>query len=276
MTRFAEYAPLIYGETVGWVNGRPVTRDLTPREYETLLSLVSHRKARVRWLTADRLGKIGNPQAVEPLIVALSDSYWLVRLHAAKALGRIGDPRAVAPLLEALADQCPYVRRRVVTALGLFGDRRIVRALVSALEDPDRSVRIRAVEGLGNIDSPETIPAIVEIARDGDAIVSWVAMSAFRGIGAGSTEALVALANDAEDEVRFRAIKTLGAVGDRRAIPTLTRVMNDPKESAKLRNRARLSLGGVKYRYKLERSATRRKGLAHWIRQWWPPRVRGK
>jgi HEAT repeat protein len=121
MERFREYNKLIYGETLGWRNGKRLVKDLTPAEYDMLLSLLTHWKTRLRWSTADRLGKITDHQAVEPLISALRDSHWLVRLHAAKALGRIGNATAVRPLIDAIADECPYVRRRIVTALGTLG-----------------------------------------------------------------------------------------------------------------------------------------------------------
>lgn len=270
MSCFKEYNSLLYGETLGWLNGRRVIKELTQKEYRTLLSLVNHRKTRLRWSAADRLGKIRDPQAIEPLIVTLNEPHWLVRLHAAKALGRIGEPQVVEPLLEALSDQCPYVRRRVVTALGQFSSRKAIQALISALKDEDKDVCIRAITSLGNRGSLEAISAISKVARNEDSSISWTAMYTFQRIGPASTEALVGLANDANDEVRYRAIKTLGIVGDSRVVPTLTKVMNDPKESARLRSRAKMSLARVEYWYNRKHSLIYRESISQWIRQWWP------
>jgi HEAT repeat protein len=143
-----QYNRLLYGETIGWVNGVRRVKTLTPLEYETLLSLLGHRRTRSRWSAADRLGKIGKARAVGPLIASLQDPSWLVRLHAAKALGYLGAICAVKPLICTLVDECGYVRRRSATALGGFENEHAIQALVFALSDPDTRVRRRAQAGL--------------------------------------------------------------------------------------------------------------------------------
>ena len=98
MSHIEEYNRLIYGETIGWLDRKRFVKELTHKEYQVLLSLLTHRKSRLRWSAADRLGKLGDSRAVEPLIKTLQDTHWLVRLHAAKALGRIGEPIAIEKL----------------------------------------------------------------------------------------------------------------------------------------------------------------------------------
>ena len=80
--------------------------------------------------------------------------------------------------------------------------------------------------------------------RDQDTNVSWRAADALEKMGGVAVDPLVALLMDGDDKVRYRAIKTLGSIGDPRAIGPLTEILNnDPYEM--LRWRARLALGQI-------------------------------
>jgi hypothetical protein len=70
MKRFEEYNHLLYGRPIGWRNGEQVIdRSLSPQEYDLLLSLLNHRKVRLRWSAANRLGQLRDRRAVQPLII---------------------------------------------------------------------------------------------------------------------------------------------------------------------------------------------------------------
>ena len=236
---------MIYKQ-IGWINGQAVFQaDYGDTEYNGVVADLTHRKARIRWTAADQLGKAGDCRAVESLIIALKDPHWLVRLHAAKALGRIRDSRAVVPLVNAAADKCPFVRRRVLVALGRF-DEAVIPVLAFALSDPDKGVRVCAVEGLSQFNTPRVAVLVASAMRDRDTNVSWRAAEALEKMGGVVVDALVALLVDADDKVRYRAIKTLGSMGDPRAIGPLTEILNnDPDEM--LRRRAKLALRQIDY-----------------------------
>lgn len=266
MSRFDEYNRLFYGETIGWLNGERVVKDLTPAEYDVLLSLLAHWKARLRWSAADRLGKMGRRCAAEPLIGALQDTHWLVRLHAAKALGRIGEPMGIEPLIAVMNDECAYVRRRAVTALGQLNSgksERVTEVLVSALSDPDKGVRARAARSLGDEVYPSAVAAIAAAVRDHDTNVSWRAVGALQRIGTPAVAALVGLLDCQDSQVRYRAVKTLGHIGDPRSARSLERMLDDPSEKVRWRAGFALrQLGCQAAREKLPPRAGR-------LRQWW-------
>jgi HEAT repeat protein len=229
---------------------------LTQEEYANLIPLLNHRKARVRWYVADQLGKIGDPRAVDALIVALKDSHWLVRLHAAKALGRIGNLRAIESLVNAISDESPFVRRRVAVALGKFDNDNVISSLATALSDLDKSVRVGAIQGLSGVRSSYAISLIASVVRDPNANVSWRAVEALEKIGAEATNSLIVLLMDSDYKVRYRVIKTLGRMGDERAIGPLKEVLN--READKMLHwRAELALGQIRHWQAFSRESTR-------------------
>ena len=186
MKRIKKYRHLFYGETIGWRDGRRISRELTAQEYDELVSLLEHCKTRIRWSAADRLGKIENVLAIYPLVARLKDPHWLVRLHAAKALTRIGDRAAVKSFIDSTGDDCPFVRRRVLEGLlKLDGDVNTAPVFMAALSDPDAFVRRRALEALLRFSRDVDIaPVLVSALADPDAQVYWCARTALTCITA--------------------------------------------------------------------------------------------
>ena len=90
--------------------------------------------------------------ALNPLLKKLKDDKWQIRAISAETLGKIGNPLA-EPYLRALlvkptADKNPYVRGKVAEALGELGEETSIPALHEALEDKYFIVRNRALEAL--------------------------------------------------------------------------------------------------------------------------------
>jgi HEAT repeat protein len=226
---------LIYGEIVGSVSGIPVYTEMSSQDYIKLLSLLDHKRSRIRGLAADRLGKIGDRKATPALRNALTDEHWFVRLHSAKALGRIGDDSAIEDLLIAFGDSHASVRRRVATALCRFNTEIVTQALVSALNDSDEYVRERTVESLGIIKSPDTISAISEKVRDPSSNVSWTAAYVLKDIGLPTVDALTKLLSDPSEDVRYRAVKILGYIPDNQAVEAVRSMVSDPAEKVRFR-----------------------------------------
>ncbi len=74
------------------------------RAVPTLVQLLSHRKAHVRWEAAKALGTIADPIAASALVKALKDRDGDVRWLAAEGLAALGED-ALQPLLAALIEQ---------------------------------------------------------------------------------------------------------------------------------------------------------------------------
>ncbi|MBS1867245.1 MAG: HEAT repeat domain-containing protein, partial [Acidobacteria bacterium] len=146
----------------------------------------------------DALGKLkDDTDAVASLGDALkSDKAWGVRATAADGLGAAKSPAAAKLLLQALdTANAPWVRSRIVAALGNFKDNKDVLARVSAVAHEDKSFRARAsaLQALGKLKAP------------------------------GALEELnAAVAADSPDAfLRNAALRSMGELGDDKAVPTL-------------------------------------------------------
>ena len=152
---------------------------------------------------------------VQGLIKALLYKDTSVRMAAAEALTPLKHPSAVDPLAAALKDDNPGVRKACVAALAARGGLRVVNPLVGALQDSNPDVRSAAAAAVYRrlMTDPdqdarrETITALGKV-RPADAL-----------------EPLVKAIMDADEGVRVAAIKSLQAVGDVRAIPSLVVVL---------------------------------------------------
>jgi len=152
---------------------------------------------------------------VQGLIKALLYKDAAVRIAAAEALTPLKHPTAVDPLAAALKDDNPGVRKACVGALAARGGLRVVNPLVGALQDSDPGVRSAAAAAVYRrlMTDPdqdarrETITALGKV-RPADAV-----------------DPLIKAIMDSDEGVRVAAIKSLQAVGDVRAIPSLVVVL---------------------------------------------------
>jgi HEAT repeat protein len=112
-------------------------------------------------------------------------------------LGKIGDKRAATPFLELLQrDEYEKVRVCAATFLRQFKEPEVAKALIDALRhDKEEAVRHSAANALGGFkNNSDVVTALLE-----------------------------ALSQEAVD-VRWYAVKSLGEIGDERAIPELERL----------------------------------------------------
>ena len=127
---------------------------------------------------------------------ATNDKAWGVRATAADTLGQIGGAAAAKKLLEALnSAKEPWLRTRMVTALGSFKDNADVATRLRAIADQDTSYRARAaaLQALGKLKAPNSF-AILESAINADS---------------------------PDDILRKAALRSLGTLGDDKAVPLL-------------------------------------------------------
>ncbi len=141
------------------------------------------------------LARIGDARVSDRLMIALGSADWIVRMHAAQALGRIGEPRAVPRLLPLLNDKVKAVRVDAAQALVRIGQP-AVAPLLEALTHGEWLVRLHAVEALGKLKSPEAVEPLLRT-----------------------------LFNDRDPAVREDSVRSLGEIGDARAVPALRAVV---------------------------------------------------
>lgn len=193
----------------------------------------------------------------EILIDQLHSEDWMARCDAARLLGQSGDPRAVDALLPDLHDKDWRVRRNAAQALGALRDERAVEPLLLALNDRTMTVRQRAIVALGRIKDPQALPALLDIAV-ANKHESYDAAKAVRKFGKkalpeiaktyqksgneqlllmlvemkyeGVFDVLIQMLESAQPSGRLTAIRELGKLGNKKAIPHLLEQLkiNDP------------------------------------------------
>ncbi|HEY6108118.1 MAG TPA: HEAT repeat domain-containing protein [Gemmatimonadales bacterium] len=166
----------------------------------------------VRVQAALAAGRIGDPEAVEPLVTQLNDSVVAVQASAAFALGLLKDPRAVEPLLA------------------------IVRSVPPASQGPRELEAITAIAKIGGPQGADAIRLALQGAPLGQTVpptASVAALEAWR-LGARAPVAqLVALADNPDEVVRWRALFSLGRLRSAPAMPVLLRALGDPSSAVR-------------------------------------------
>ena len=218
----------------------------TPTATDSLIGALRDQSADVRVEATFALGRTKDSRALVPLTSLLTDRDARVSLAAAESLARLQDPRATRVLIESLSSADWRVRSRATQVLArVAGEGSLEQAigpLAIALADKDPVVRYYASEALTGIGG-KAVPALIEALRahresdrDRAARVLW-------RIGAPSVDPLLAVLQDRSStpEMRAASARTLGIIGDKRAIKGLALVLKD--ERYFVRQQAAIALG---------------------------------
>lgn len=191
------------------------------RDITGLIRLLSARDLQVQSAAVEALGAIG-PEAVGPLVLALRKKNRNLRLGAIGALAEIRDAGAVPALAEMGDDPAAEVRWQAAIALGEIGGQETIAPLLRGLMDPDKYVRYGSALSLekGGYQPP------------GDAGRAWYAAALqdwdrLRALGSAALPSVQNLLRDTDPDVRVRAVRVLGALGDPEAGPALIRCLGD-------------------------------------------------
>ena len=184
-----------------------------------LVEALSDGSDRVRAKAAEALGKIGDgaaAAAVPSLVRALRDKDNWVSALAAEALGEMGGAaeEAIPALVKSLKHINPLVRANAAEAIGKTG---LVAAdalpdLEVAAGDEDGGVRAQAVRAIGEVAPPGADRTLLRGLGDPD---PRVRVAAAEGLGKrgdaseGAAGALLALLEDANDQVKFQVLRAL-------------------------------------------------------------------
>lgn len=209
---------------------------------EIALSSLRKHDWSINWKTAEELAKIGSP-AVPRLIEALSDKDGYVREAAANALGKIGDKSAIEPLIRAMQyrdeqvyedDEDSEARMRAALALGRIGGPKAFDPLIQAISEDDLQLSWYAIEALGMLKDPRAIPVLIAALEHPDVDRRKSASSALVNFGEAAVLPLINVIKDTNKRWRIFAIKTLGQIGDIRAVQALNDLLSDQDEYVRL------------------------------------------
>lgn len=251
---------------ISWTAGDVLSRMREPA-VPALLAAFEKGTPRVKARAAWALGRIGDKRAVKALVDALANEQWIVAEKARKALVSIG-----APAVEALAE---VYRGRDLQARRLAGE-----ALTSIPGDEARTALKRRTHRYWIYSSkmptekcanpPEALAAAIRSRRAGE--IRWACEAvaerkdlwaldplviileraylsnsvdpALKTLGEAAVEPLLLVLEDPNWGTRQRAGIALGAIGDRRALEPLTRMLLED-DTQQVRALAALSLGDL-------------------------------
>lgn len=191
-------------------------------------------------------------------IPALSDKNKIIRATAAASVVFLPENEAVSVLVPLLRDKSSFVRREAAYALGLVGSRSATGSLIEKMQrDKDREVRTAAMVALGLAGDPAAVKALIDLLKKKPkAEKEFQRRAAARSIGQIAQIARggrkLAVTPQSFLPERFKeyyspeqpmpaSLGTLFAS----AVPVLSGILQNPKESDDTRREAAFSLGAI-------------------------------
>ena len=140
------------------------------------------------------------------------------------------------------------VRNNAMYYLGKEKEKRAVPFLVHFLsKDQPKETRLNAIEALGKIEEDSSVEAIVALLNEEDKEIKMAACNALGMIkNAKAVEPLIGILQN--KNVRLTAIWALGSIGDKSAVPALTRLLDDKDKYVSSNSaKALKKIGSVSY-----------------------------
>ena len=199
-------------------------------------------------------------EAIAPLLQAEDARDWqpgvleaatlsaepLVRRTAAMSIGRIGDWRGTAALVPMLQDRDSTIHPTVAFALGLLRDTAAVGPLIgrlTAMPAPTLETAKEIVTALTKIGGPRAAEMVARVLNNtaglsltgaDDALILHAALESWRLGSEAPSRQLIALAESEDDELRWRAIFTLGRINATAAGPTFLNSLQDQHPTVRM------------------------------------------
>jgi HEAT repeat protein len=211
---------------------------------QLLPTLIHHALEDKSWegrrLAIDLMGQTGDSKTVPFLLQRLYDKscVWPVRAAAAKALGQIGNLQAVPALLQTLqnSDESEGVRQAAEQALLKIGDPQACSGLLQALHSDRRGSIIVAIRHMG----AQAIPILLQALQDKNLV--WMRREIIRSLGEiGDPRAVPALLQMLQDESKQinekdEVVAALVKIDDPQAVPALLQLLRKERISQKEHN----------------------------------------
>jgi HEAT repeat protein len=220
---------------------------------EPLIPLLKDENAIVRYTTAKALARLGSAKAIRPLILAKHQSLnisFLEKRENESFLETLVQRFDVSSLIPLLKDENPEIRNYAAKRLGHLGDYKAVEPLILLLKDKDAVVRYSTAKALARLGSTKAIRPLILATHQSLKVSSHNPFSSRVDVSSLETlvqqfdaSPLIPLLKDENAEVRNYAAKTLGFLGDSRAVEPLLPLLKD--ENVKVRNSAAKALSSL-------------------------------
>ena len=201
------------------------------------------------------LGQIKDVKAVDFLIKYLKTGLhrWPaggdeIRASSAQALGNIGDDRAIQPLLDAISDEVDEVREAVTEAVGSFGEKAVGplvklldKGVITSMPKDDfdetgdwqwSDIRLNTIEALAYTNSKLAVDPLIRILEDKGTFTVY------------NDKGKKLKVCDNDWEGRALAAKSLGQIGDKRAMEPLKAALQSSDNDIRLEAACSLGIMG--------------------------------
>ena len=193
----------------------------------------------------------GGPDSIRRLVVAAGHELGEARDFALKTLLVMERGAVLLLLVPMLSPAAPandaLVAIDVVSRVGAWDVDEIRAAVRGAVDHPDTDVQSAAVRAIGALGDRDGLARLERAAAGVDPEVAAAAIdaiTALRGDDAAWRETLRRMVRAPRVPIRLAAIRALGAVGDRGAVPLLVRLLDD--EGWRVRETAADALGELR------------------------------
>ncbi len=204
--------------------GYPAVSTLMDILYESEILRTKFTQEDIKFVK-EALVQIGKPHINEIINIfsSIPDEEWGVLLNIADVLGEIGDTRAVEPLINSLEENGS--KASINYALAKLGDERAVEPLIKSMKKGSWC----SVHALGMMKSQEAVETLIDALTSED---SYIRIAAAKSLGMIGDKRAVApliklLRNDREMWACANAAWALGEIGDPDAIHSIKKALAD-------------------------------------------------
>ena len=198
-------------------------------EEEGLRWLMEHvhiERIGIRILAQELMGKLDASQAVPILLPFLEHSEPFTRKFAVYFLGFYEQPVYIPRLIPLLLD--PVTKGSALRTLGKWGDPCVAPYVIGHLQHEDERIRILAANALGDLRAASAIPGLMACLNDRVFTVRTTAQRALQSLGDEAGKALLKSLAEFDGTALRHAVRALGKLRIREAIPELKRLMSHP------------------------------------------------
>ena len=184
------------------------------------------------WPVASSLGQMGDPRAVSALLILLQTEVTFTPAFAARGLGELKSLAAVEPLMRIVEQNHSNLVLVVqsIRALAAIGDKQAMPLIFAVAQNNNTPLafRLEALSAIGVLGYEGSVEVLLNLLSARSPALRAAAMSSLARVDPETfIVALSGLEPDIHWSVRAAQAKALGSLTSERAIPRLTRMLQD-------------------------------------------------
>ncbi len=188
---------------------------------------------------------ISNKHVMDTLMEAVKNKDMQISKTAISVVANQNDPTTIAPLLNAYPNVSPESKVVMLEAITRMPDPRFATCILG-LKDAAENVRVQAATTLGLLQNERAVEPLKNLLeKDASKNVKSAAAYSLAQLDAdGIADILMGMINDTDVVMRERTIRALALIGEKRAVPQITKLLVDPEP--RIKNAAYAAFGTMK------------------------------